>query len=86
MIVNENCDWWKWVLIYDNNYDAWLWRWLDSLTYLLSVLTDPQRDGVAPVSVPADGPISGVSQPVAKPLLFHKLRHPTEQQLQLGLG
>ena len=45
---------------------------------LLKVIADPQRDRRAPITVPGNGPIAGIPQPVPKPLLPYKLRDPGE--------
>ena len=44
--------------------------------YLLSIFTGPDGDRCAPVAVSGHCPVSGFSQPVAKPLLLHKVWHP----------
>lgn len=43
---------------------------------LLIVVADPHGDRRAPVSVPGNGPVARISQPVAEALLAHKIRNP----------
>lgn len=43
---------------------------------LFKVLADPEGDRRAPVTVPGNGPITSVSQPVPETLLTHELWNP----------
>ena len=46
--------------------------------HLLSIVADPDRDRRAPVAVSGHRPVTGVTQPVAKPLFLHKVWHPVQ--------
>lgn len=49
-------------------------------SHLFSIFTDPERNGCPPVPVTRYRPITCLSQPVSKSLLFHKIRHPAEKK------
>ena len=48
--------------------------------HLLSIIADPDRDWGTPVPVSGHRPVTGFTQPVAKPLLLHKVWHPVQNK------
>lgn len=53
-------------------------------SHLLEVVTDPQWDGRAPVSVSGDCPVTRILQPISKPLFSYKLWDPATDRAHDG--